>query len=445
VLFDNQIRTIDMGALRLDPVPEDKELPQFYISENPFVCDCTMEWLQRVNSFSNHRQYPKVMDIDSAACHVIYGRGQGVKSLMDLKPSQFLCPYESHCFAVCECCEYDACDCEMTCPSNCSCYHDHLWTSNIVDCSNAGYTQVPSRIPMDATEIYLDGNNLVNLDSHIFIGKKKLQVLYLNDSNIASIRNRTFNGVDELKVLHLENNEISTLGGYEFRGLDKLTELYLENNMIKEVSENTFAPLKKLEVLRLEQNKIDSFAALKQIRSNNLATVVLAGNAWSCECSNVHELIVWLKETNNILQMDDVMCSDGERTVSSALKMCAEGKNEFAVNLNHDTFYSSSSVLGSDYVPFMAASLVLFIIIFLVSTLAFIFKNDIRLWLHSRYGLRILTGSSFDEDSDRLFDAYMVYSLKDEEFVTSIGKMTHETKRREKDQRVKLNNINKSR
>jgi len=135
----------------------------------------------------------------------------------------------------------------------------------------------------------------------------------------------------------------------------------------------------------------------------------------------VHELIVWLKETNNMLQMDDVMCSDGERTVSSALKFCTEGKNDFAgVDVNRDTFYSSSSVLGSDYVPFMAASLVLFIIIFLFSTLAFIFKNDIRLWLHSRYGVRVLTGSSFDEDSDRLFDAYMVYSLKDEEFVTQV-------------------------
>lgn len=420
VLVDNQIQTIDMIALRLDPVPEDKELPQFYISENPFVCDCTMEWLQGVNSFSHRRQYPRVMDIDSITCHIIYGRGQGAKSLMDLKASQFLCPYELHCFPVCECCEYDACDCEMTCPHNCSCYRDHLWKTNVVDCSNAGYTQIPNPIPMDATEIYLDGNNLVRLDSHVFIGKKKLQALYLNDSNISSIRNKTFNGLDELRVLHLENNELHSLEGYEFRDLPKLTELYLENNLIKEVSEYTFSPLKRLEVLRLEQNKIDSFAALKHIKSNNLATVMLSGNAWSCDCSNVQQLMMWLKDNNNMMQLDDVFCVDGDTSVASAMKLCAEGKSDLVPNLSSDPFYSSSSVLSSDYVPFMAASLVLFIIIFLVSTLAFIFKNDIKLWLHSRYGVRILTGSTFDDDSDRLFDAYMVYSLKDEEFVSQV-------------------------
>lgn len=421
VLFDNQIRTIDMAALRLDPVPEERELPQFYISENPFVCDCTMEWLQRVNSFSNHRQYPKVMDIDSATCHVIYGRGAGAKMLMDLKPAQFLCPYESHCFHVCECCEYDACDCEMTCPSNCSCYHDHLWTSNVVDCSSAGYTQVPGRIPMDATQIYLDGNDLVKLDSHVFIGKKKLQVLYLNDSKVATIRNKTFNGVEELRILHLENNDLEVLEGHEFKELDKLTELYLENNRIKGVAESSFAPLKHLEVLHLEQNKIDSFSALKNIKSFNLAVVGLAGNSWTCDCGNIGELTQWLKE-NSLLQLEEVRCADIEQSVAVALKLCTEGRDNgsFGVPSNHDTYYSSSSVLSSDYVPFMAASLVLFIIVFLISTLAFIFKNDIKLWLHSRYGVRILTGSSFDEDCDRLFDAYMVYSLKDEEFVSQV-------------------------
>ncbi|KAK7603316.1 hypothetical protein V9T40_003315 [Parthenolecanium corni] len=421
VLFDNQIRTIDMAAIRLDPVPEERELPQFYIGENPFVCDCNMEWLQGVNSFSNHRQYPKVMDIDSATCHVIYGRGTGAKMLMDLKPSQFLCPYVSHCFTVCECCEYDACDCEMTCPTNCSCYRDQLWTSNIVDCSNAGYTQVPNRIPMDATEIYLDGNDLVKLESHVFLGKKKLQVLYLNDSKVATIRNKTFNDVDELKVLHLENNDLESLEGYEFKELGKLTELYLENNHIKGVADNAFTPLKHLEVLHLEQNKIDSFAALKNIKSFNLATVGLAGNSWTCDCGNVGELIQWLKE-NSLAQLEEVQCVDAEHSVAAALKLCSEGKGSgsFGVSSNRDPYYSSSSVLSSDYVPFMAASLVLFIIVFLISTLAFIFKNDIKLWLHSRYGVRILTGSSFDEDCDRLFDAYMVYSLKDEEFVSQV-------------------------
>ena len=46
----------------------------------------------------------------------------------------------------------------MTCPDNCSCYHDQSWSVNIVECDTRGFTQPPPAIPMDATEVYLPGN-----------------------------------------------------------------------------------------------------------------------------------------------------------------------------------------------------------------------------------------------------------------------------------------------
>lgn len=45
-------------------------------------------------------------------------------SYFQAKSTDFLCPYTAHCFALCHCCDFDACDCEMTCPDNCTCYHD---------------------------------------------------------------------------------------------------------------------------------------------------------------------------------------------------------------------------------------------------------------------------------------------------------------------------------
>src|SRR5947209_5131044 len=92
----------------------------------------------------------------------------------------------------------------FSCPGNCTCYHDQAWSANIVECSNSNYDQVPSRLPMDSTEIYLDGNNMSQLGSHIFIGKKNLRVLFLNDSKVEFIRNKTFNGLRSLEVLRLE-------------------------------------------------------------------------------------------------------------------------------------------------------------------------------------------------------------------------------------------------
>ena len=55
---------------------------------------------------------------------------------------------------------------------------------------------VPEFIPMDATAVYLDGNDfeanaLINDE---FIGRKHLTSLYLNNSKINFISNQTFKG-----------------------------------------------------------------------------------------------------------------------------------------------------------------------------------------------------------------------------------------------------------
>ena len=40
----------------------------------------------------------------------------------------------------------------VQCPDNCSCFHDSKWTWNKITCSASNHTDVPSLIPMDATE-----------------------------------------------------------------------------------------------------------------------------------------------------------------------------------------------------------------------------------------------------------------------------------------------------
>ncbi|XP_014259123.1 toll-like receptor 6 [Cimex lectularius] len=420
VLYANQIQTIDLAALRLDPVPEGKELPQFYIGNNPIHCDCTMEWLQRINQLSHLRQHPRVMDLESVTCQLTHSRGSPTKPLMDLKPSQFLCPYETHCFALCHCCDFDACDCEMTCPANCTCYHDHTWSANVVDCSNAGYNTVPTKIPMDATEIYLDGNDLGELGSHVFIGKKKLEVLFLNNSNIDSLHNRTFNGVTSLRVLHMENNHLQELRGFEFDQLENLNELYLDHNEIKHLGNNTFKAMKTLEILKLEANNIVNFEPWEQLSSETLATVSLEGNTWTCACSNINHMEVWLKENTNTLNADKLLCSDGKTTVLDAMKACSEARDTAAATsaVHRNTFYNTA-ILGEDYIPFVAASLVVFIIILMLTIVGFIFRKNMSLWIHSKYGVRVF-GEGSDREDDRLYDAYMVYSVKDEEFVSQV-------------------------
>ena len=58
------------------------------------------------------------------------------------------------------------------------------------------FFSVPEFIPMDATAVYLDGNNLESnaLINDEFIGRKHLTSLYLNQSQVNFISNQTFKG-----------------------------------------------------------------------------------------------------------------------------------------------------------------------------------------------------------------------------------------------------------
>lgn len=445
VLYANRMEYIDIASLRLDPVPEHRELPQFYIGDNPLKCDCTAEWLQRINQLSTQRQHPRIMDMDSIVCRLVHSKTERYKPLLDLKPSQFLCEYESHCFSVCECCDFDACDCEMTCPDNCTCYHDHVWSSNIVDCSNAGYKSVPPRIPMDATEIYLDGNDLGALPGHAFLGKKKLQVLYMNNSNVVSLHNRTFNGAPDLRVLHVEHNRLDRLNGGEFESLSRLAELYLNDNRITTVANRSFAPLKSLQVLHLENNRIDEFRPWQQLSAGGGAaaatSVSLAGNTWLCDCDVIIDLDSWLK--SNDYPPSTMLCSDKTTPVAAAIQKCQSDRRRDAglgggsgTGGVHRPFYNTPGAPGADYyVPFVAAvGLAVLIVAFVLMALALVFRDDLCLWAHSRYGVRVRVcgaggvcggkpsrrRSGADADGGKLYDAYVVYSVKDEEFVNHI-------------------------
>ncbi|XP_046424090.1 toll-like receptor Tollo [Neodiprion pinetum] len=430
----NQIRNLEPYSLRISVVPHTKSLPEFYIGGNLYLCDCTMEWLQRVNRQTLTRTQPRVMDLDSIDCKLLYDRKRVFVPLMEATHSQFLCKYETHCFALCQCCDFDACDCEMTCPTNCTCYHDQSWSTNVVDCSSGGHVgKLPEQIPMDATQLYLDGNDLRIVSSHAFIGRKKLKVLFLNASNIEMVQNRSFNGLRELEDLHLQDNRIRELRGHEFEGLDELKTLLLQQNKIASIANNTFAPLRSLYTLRLEGNHLTNLALSSLPKPINLT---ISRNPWSCDCEYLQMFRNWLRSTvSRVTDASDLRCvynttefeAYGEETFND---------DEFGFSLSNNNSSTctglaaiENSIRGNrtkiepqalhDYLPLLVATLSAFFITMLLCMLAFIFRQELRVWFHSRFGVRIFyRESEVDrEDRDKLFDAFVSYSSKDEDFV----------------------------
>jgi Leucine-rich repeat (LRR) protein len=163
----------------------------------------------------------------------------------------------------------------MQCPEGCSCYHDNSWTNNVIQCSAGDFNDVPPLIPMDATTVYLDGNNMTELVNPGFIGRKRVHTIYLNNSLIQHVTNFSFEGLSSLRVLHLENNRIERLEGTEFGGLDRMKELYLQNNLLAYIAPDTFENLRSLAVLRLDGNLLVNFPVWELSKNSLLVSISL--------------------------------------------------------------------------------------------------------------------------------------------------------------------------
>lgn len=417
-LTNNKLATLDINAFRLSKVPLRRPIPEFSVSGNPYLCDCSMEWLQRIGTLDESRQYPRMVDVEHIVCQLSFTKQKSSIPLSKADSSQFLCPYKSHCFALCHCCEFDACDCEMTCPENCTCYYDQSWNTNIVDCSGQFHLTVPQRIPMDVTELYLDGNDIPSLSSHTFIGRKNLKVLHLNNSDIYTINNRTFNGLKSLQILNLNHNRLTTIYGYEFERLVDLKELYLSYNHITSVGNNSFVMLKSLQILHIDHNYIAEYQVWNLNYNPRLIDVRIAHNTWSCECVFVERFIEWLPTRSEVIRdAQDVVCFFNETT---ELPLLGEFNMTSCTNYSARKSMFSQSFQVQHYVPFAIIGASVFVIVFFLVVVIFIYRREINVWFYSRYGFRIQGRAAAKREEEKLFDAFVSYSKKDEAFVAQI-------------------------
>ncbi|XP_003738314.1 toll-like receptor Tollo [Galendromus occidentalis] len=429
----NRLQNIDINALRLKTTQDLSRLPEFRIADNPFFCDCAMEWMQKINELDESRQYPRIADLDRLECQLPFSRRRTKVPLLQANSSDFLCKYKSHCFALCHCCEFDACDCEMTCPDSCTCYADSTWNSNVVDCSFSNLNVIPVRVPMDVTELYLDGNDMPHLASHSFIGRKQLRVVYLNNSNVQAIRNRTFTGLANLQALHLDHNKITALHGFEFENLTTLRELYLSHNRLVSISNRTFAQLRSLRVLHLDNNYIVEFQVWSLNQNTLLTDLRLGHNPWSCDCRFMESFYDWAQMFGaNALQ--DASATRCRRNDTLGPPLTLFNGTACSFNRSNGGGYggqklpSDSKYLGKVFndmqldnmlpiVGVATAAVILFFIV-VATVVAVAYRKDFRVWVYARYGVRLFERRR--EEPEKLFDAFISYCKKDEPFVAQL-------------------------
>ncbi|KAH8354874.1 hypothetical protein KR093_000115 [Drosophila rubida] len=415
-LYANVLSKLTLNALRVAPVAPGRPLPEFYLGGNPFECDCSMEWLQRINNLTT-QQHPRVVDLANVECLMPHGRQAPLRPLAQLTAGDFVCKYDSHCPATCHCCEYEGCACELICPSNCSCYRDANWSSSTVDCGKQELATLPARLPHDVNVLYLDGNNFETLPAAQLAGQRTLHTLYANASRLQHLQPGALSALGALRVLHLEHNRLQTLDAEAFRGLGALRELHLQGNQLTAIGNGTFAPLTSLQLLRLDNNRL-SVLPLQQLANLmqpglGLQGLTLGRNAWSCRCQQLRELVQFVADNALVVRdAGDVYCVDAgvRRDLELAPGAdCAALLDASASNI------SSSADLSSGYrLPLLAAVLVLIFLV-VVLIVVFVFRESVRMWLFAHYGVRVCEPRF--EEAGKLYDAIILHSEKDYEFV----------------------------
>ena len=382
---------------------------------NPYECTCEMQWM--VNPGYNER-LPTIADLEETECLVnYYGNSTSLARMTTVPSNQFLCDYESHCFSLCMCCDFFGCDCRMQCPDGCNCFHDSTWSTNIIQCSARGHHSIPALIPMDATSVFLDGNNLRDLSGQIFLGRSRLKNLYLNNSQVTEVSNNTFLGLLDLQLLDLSGNMIQILSGEEFVDLVNLRELYLQNNKILHIAETTFRPLKSLSVVRLDNNLLTRFPVWELSTNPFLIGMYIANNVWTCDCEFVSKFRMFIDgNLDKVMDARETQCivntlMDGAYSKSG--RNCIESTN--AAYRTHGT----TEDLNTIGIIIGCCMMLLALLFLLFAT--YKMQDTLRLWIHAKYGLRLPSKNLGLAESDKLLDAYFSYCLKDDQVVGQIS------------------------
>ena len=119
-----------------------------------------------------------------------------------------------------------------------------------------GFTQVPTDIRPEKTDVKLDGNNITNISAGVFSHLKYCNRLSLQDNKITYIGRGMFEGLKSLELLYLNGNDISDIEEGSFSHLKRCTSLNLYQNKLSYIKAAVFEGLQSLEILELNNNEI---------------------------------------------------------------------------------------------------------------------------------------------------------------------------------------------
>jgi len=163
----------------------------------------------------------------------------------------------------------------LWCPDVCDCYNN----METLDCSQRRLNVVPRRLPQSARRVYLEDNNIGQINLEEFTRSRRVSQLVLDRNRLTSVDTATFCVMTSLQELSLSANMIKSFQVSRRPGCVSvaLRQLDLSLNLLTTVPVNlsSFGP--RLEVLDVSCNEIteatldSSFALLTSLRRLDLS------------------------------------------------------------------------------------------------------------------------------------------------------------------------------
>ncbi|GFO48821.1 protein toll [Plakobranchus ocellatus] len=380
LMYNRKLLSLDEGTV--DRFASNSPKPLFRVRRNIWICDCTMAYLKAMHKMRQRIEffqmfYPVFEDLDTTECAVGYETNIYLfRPFVQVPLSDFVCPYpDLFCPWDCEfkCCDVSKnhsspvdlnCPCQLTCPLGCTCYIGGITFVKIyyhVRCDGRGFSMVPDRIPLRATNLYVDGNNISAVSNHDFHWLAQLENLYLNSSSLHTIEEGAFDNCTSLLSLYLDHNSLTTINNTMFVGLSSLVRLYLHDNDIDTISADSFESLVSVKVITLHNNRLQKLASPLDSLSPSLEVLALSGNPWRCDCEESKPLrdLIYVR-TKAIFDKDRVCCyqSYDQMSISfpasngSGIGVTARNTND--INFNFDNISlplrSSEITTGSPFI-----------------------------------------------------------------------------------------------
>ena len=292
---------------------------RFDLRNNPFHCNCHMQWIPlKEITFPLSAPF-KGMECSVSTNNFIIPYCRNELTGIDM-PAHDIDPLDYVCHT-------------HNCTAHCQCYSDKPLTHpSVARCVSRNLALAPL-LPTYITKITLDYNDFQQLNTAPY---PKVTYFSARYCHIHRIGKNLFKNVFELRVLHFEYNDITMLPAHVFASSPRLKEIYLSHNRIKSVTPSTFLHLEELAILYLDNNLITQLDISVLYFLSDLTKIGLYNNPWKCGCGNT-TFRSWIAHNLPVLASNQIIsCANSTVSILSleeADLYCNESSQSFLINV----------------------------------------------------------------------------------------------------------------